>query len=412
MVRPGRFTVFLFALLISGALANNPRKVNRNKKVGSRSDYESTPPQVTKNDDFDWKLVQTAFLESRDNALLCSFSAKLLLHMIYEGTGSNSQTQQELNGPLQRSSGEPVSNINLINLPANDARKLVVANRIFADRSIQVTQKYAATVNSYYNASVQPVDFQQAQQAAQEINQWVAAGSQGQIQQLVTPDTVRDTIVMLANTVYFKGLWKEVFPNSATINQPFMKADGRSVVVPFMKQHSDHYYTVSKRLKAEALRLPYADGQFAMVLLLPFENSNLNEMLSALSADAIHEILTTMDEVEVQVELPRFRIEYKTSLKPVLQQLGINRIFQDDAELGGIARGGPTSVKVSDLFQKSVIEVDEKGSTASAASGSTLVFTIATEPENFVANRPFLFFIEEESTGTVLFVGKVEEPLS
>lgn len=90
--------------------------------------------------------------------------------------------------------------------------------------------------------------------------------------------------------------------------------------------------------------------------------------------------------------------------------MGINRIFQDNAELGLIFRGGPVPAKVSDVLQKTVIVVDEKGSTASSASGSSLVFTIASEPELFIVNRPFMFFIEEESTGAVVFAGKVENP--
>lgn len=370
-------------------------------------------PEPTQDDEFDWALIKTIFARSPGNAAVSSFSAKYLLNMLYEGTSARSQTQQELTGYLGRNISHNPTSPNIVKTMGaiqTNPDQLISASRIFADEQVSVTQKFTSTVSMIYNSSVENVNFQQGQQAAQNINRWVSEGTRGLIQELVTPQSITGSVLLLANTIYFKGLWTHIFPEAATATQPFQTGDGRTVQVPFMKQIADHYFSEPPQLNAKVLRLPYENGRFSMILILPNENSNLNQLLNALTADSIHQAIKSMEETEVKLELPRFKINHATSLKEDLQQLGINRIFQDNAELGGISRGGQLPVKVSDVFQKTVIVVDETGSTASSASGSSLVFTIASEPERFVADRPFLFFIEEESTGTVLFAGKVEDP--
>uniref|UniRef100_A0A1Q3FF16 Putative serine proteinase inhibitor n=1 Tax=Culex tarsalis TaxID=7177 RepID=A0A1Q3FF16_CULTA len=411
MTQKNRF--WCTVLLISLACNGESLATRRRPAVRSRNDELEPMPEPTKDDEFDWMLIKTIFSRSPGNAVVSTFSAKYLLNMLYEGTSAGTQTQQELSGHLGRNTGlnpNPPIIVKTMGAIQTNPDQLISASRIFADEQVSVTQKFTSTVSMIYNSSVENVNFQQGQQAAQTINHWVAEGTRGLIPELVTPQSITGSILLLANTIYFKGLWTHVFSEAATATQPFRTSDGRTVQVPFMKQIADHYFSESPQLNAKVLRLPYVNGRFSMILILPNKGSNMNQLQTVLSADSIHEAIKSLEETEVKLELPRFKIDHSTSLKEDLQQLGINRIFQENAELGGISRGGQLPVKVSDVFQKTVIVVDETGSTASSASGSSLVFTIATEPERFVADRPFLFFIEEESTGTVLFAGKVEDP--
>ncbi|XP_058833591.1 serine protease inhibitor 2-like [Topomyia yanbarensis] len=401
-------------LLISIVLIGNGGKSLAKRRSGVvRSRYADEEPNPTRDDEFDWQLIKNTFSKDRTNAALSTFLVKYLLNMLYEGTGTFSQTQRELSGPLGRTPGNYDSPkcVEIMNTLQGSSKRLHIASRVFADQQISVTQKYASTVGMYYNASVVSVDFQQPQQAANDINNWVSNGTQGQIRELVTTRDIQGSIMLLASTIYFKGLWRNVFPEAATMIQPFKTGDGRTVDVPSMKQIQNLYFSESSQLKAKLLRLPYEEGRFTMILLLPNEDSNINELVNALSGEAIHQAIRDMEDIEVKVQLPRFQIDYSSSMKEALQQLGIDRIFTDGAELSGIARGSSLPVKVSDLFQKTVIVVDEKGSTASSAAGSSLVYTIASDPEKFIIDRPFLFFIEEESTGTLLFAGKVEDPM-
>lgn len=380
---------------------------------GVKSRFEQDEPHPTQNDEFDWQLVKTSFANEESNAVISTFLVKYLLNMIYEGGSTYSQTQQELSGPLGRTPGayDTPKCLDIMTSLQTNVKRLYVSSKIFADDLINVSQKYASTIIMYYNSSIEHVNFAQPEKAVQIINDWISKGTQGQIRDFVSSQQVRGSVLLLASTIYFKGLWKNVFPEAATVNQPFYTGDGRTVNVPFMKQITYLYFSQSAQLNAKLLRLPYADSPFAMILMLPDENSNLNQLLAALSAESIHQAIESMEDVEVKLQLPRLSINYDSSLKSTLKQLGIKRIFEDNAELGGIARGGSLPIKVSDVFQKTIIIVDEKGSTASSAAGSSLVYTSLSHPEEFIVNRPFAFFIEEESTGTLLFVGKVEEPM-
>ncbi|XP_053689828.1 serine protease inhibitor 2-like [Sabethes cyaneus] len=378
-----------------------------------KSRFEQDEPQPTRDDDFDWKLIKNCFQNEQSNAAVSTFLVKYLLNMIYEGASIISQTQQELSEPLGRVPGatDTPNCVNLMAALQAGSKRLHVSSRMFADQLISVSQKYASTISMYYNASVEHINFGQPEKAVQQINDWISAGTQGQIRELVSLQQIRGSILLLASTIYFKGLWRNVFPEAATVSQPFRTGDGRTINVPSMKQITYLYYCQSQLLNAQFLRLPYEEGRFSMILMLPNENIDLNQFVRTLSAEAIHQAIGSMDEVEVKLQLPRFTINYGSSLKDTLKQLGIRRIFEDNAELGGISRGGGLPVKVSDVFQKTVIVVDEKGSTASSAAGSSLVYTSLTYPENFIVDRPFAFFIEEESTGTLLFAGKVEDPM-
>ncbi|XP_058456786.1 uncharacterized protein LOC131434154 [Malaya genurostris] len=406
---------FLWMVLLISIVCSSNGGISLAKRRSGiiRSRYIDEEPEPTRNDEFDWQLIKKTFNKEPTNAALSTFLVKYLLNILYEGTGTNSQTQRELSNPLGRTPGNfDVPNcVEIMNTLRNNSKRLHVASRVFADQLISVTQKYASTVALYYDASVVQVDFQQPQQAAEVINGWVSNGTQGQIQEVINARDIQGSVLVLASTIYFKGLWRNVFPESATVDYPFKTSDGRTINVPSMKQIQNLYYSESTQLKAKLLRLPYEEGRYTMILLLPDEDSNLNQLINALSGDAIHQAIRDMEDIEVKVQLPRFKIDFSNSMKEALQQLGINRIFEDNAELSGIARGSSLPLKASDIFQKTVIVVDEKGSTASSAAGSSLVYTIASDPEKFVVDRPFLFFIEEESTGTLLFAGKVEDPL-
>lgn len=387
-----------------------PSESGRTRKVQAR--FDQSEPSPTKDDHFDWLLIKQIFGQDSQNVALSSFSIKFLLNMLYEGSSIDSSTQRELGELLERSpqKHEPPRCAVVMKTLQRYPEQLLINSRIFADNLVNVAQKYATIIDIQYNASIVNVDFRQPEQAAETINQWVSNSTRGLIPQFVSPQSVRDSVMLLVNTIYFKGLWANVFSPSATTIQPFTTSFGQTVEVPFMKQILYHYYKDSEALKAKLLRLPYSDNKFSMILVLPNENSNINELVTNINPQSINEAINSMEEFEVKVQLPRFHIEYDSSLKASLQQLGINRIFQDNAELSGIFRGGQLTAKVSDVLQKTVLIVNEEGSTAGSASGSSLVFTIASEPEKFIADRPFLFFIEEESTGTIVFVGKVENP--
>lgn len=208
-----------------------------------------------------------------------------------------------------------------MNTLTKNAEQFLVSSRVFADSMVAVSQKYATILDMQYNASIDNVSFQEPEIAANTINSWVSNSTRGMIPKMVRAQNIRDSVLLLLNAIYFKGLWVNVFLPSATSIQPFRTASGQTVQVPFMKQIQDHYYADSKELNAQLVRLPYADGRFSMIVVLPNVNSNLNELLNALTSESINEAIRSMDETEVNLQLPRFQIDYDCSLKSGLQQV-------------------------------------------------------------------------------------------
>uniref|UniRef100_A0A240PKA4 Serpin domain-containing protein n=1 Tax=Anopheles epiroticus TaxID=199890 RepID=A0A240PKA4_9DIPT len=412
----GRWTVLccVFAL----TLAATPRKFLQNR---FSVDYE--PFEGPWSDDFDWGVIKEVLHKAAGNAVISPLSVKALLTLLYEGSASRSETERELLQALSGGNALAVSKLQADLLsykqqPQQRQQNLLITDRVFHDVSVTIMQKYHSIIEARYNATTQAVDFQNTVAAAAEINQWIAQNTRGKIESLIKPDTLQDALMLLINTIYFKGSWLIPFPTNATVPRQFYTTRTKAAspyggprTVPFMKQRERiFYYKHSDQLGAQFLRLPYDTNQLSMIVVLPDEQLTLNQLLARLTPQAVHQTLADMSEEEVEIELPQFSITYSSSLRECLQQLGISRVFTDQAELPLISRGRTTPLKVSTILQKSCIFVDEQGTEASAATEGTLVFTILNQPIKFIANRPFLFLIYDEGKGNWLFAGKVEDP--
>uniref|UniRef100_A0A2M3ZEA7 Putative serine proteinase inhibitor n=1 Tax=Anopheles braziliensis TaxID=58242 RepID=A0A2M3ZEA7_9DIPT len=366
------------------------------------------------NDEFDWRLIKEILPKVSGNVVLSPISVKTLLALLYEGSATRSETQRELSRTLGIDDPQAVSKLqeDLRRYKNQSAEGLLITDRVFHNVSIPVTHKYRIIINDQYNASTEEINFGDPEAASVHINRWISHNTGGLIEDVVRPDTLRDTLLLLINTIYFRGNWVEPFPLNATAERPFYATrrptTGKAI---FMKQRERlFHHRRSAELGAQILRLPYQQNQLAMIVVLPEEGQSLDQLLERLTPDVVHRELTELFEEEIDLELPKFNIRHAGSLREPLQRLGLTRIFSDQAELPLIARGLSTPLKVSTILQKSCIQVDEQGTQASAATESSLVFTILSEPVKFIANRPFLFLILDESKGTWLFAGKVEDP--
>uniref|UniRef100_A0A2C9GUI8 Serpin domain-containing protein n=1 Tax=Anopheles culicifacies TaxID=139723 RepID=A0A2C9GUI8_9DIPT len=408
----GRWTVLccVFALTI----AATPRKILMNR---ISVDYQ--PFEGRWNDDFDWGVIKEVLHKAPGNAVISPLSVKALLALLYEGSASKSETERELLRALSGDNDESVSKLqNDLLQYKQQQRNLLITDRVYHDVSVTIMQKYHSIIDARYGATVEAIDFQDNASAAAKINEWIAQNTRGNIQNIVKPDTLQDALLLLINTIYFKGSWAMSFPPNATVDRPFYAGRKTTAsrfvtprITPFMKQRERiFYYKHSNTLNAQFLRLPYDINQLSMIVVLPDEQLSLSQLLTRLTPQAVHQALADMTEEEVEIELPRFTITYSNSMRECLQQLGISRVFSDQAELPLISRGRSTPLKVSTILQKSCILVDEQGTEASAATEGTLVFTILKHPIKFIANRPFLFLIYDEGKGNWLFAGKVEDP--
>ncbi|CAD6996592.1 serine protease inhibitor 27A [Ceratitis capitata] len=391
----------------------------------------ATPPPVNAYDDFDdyvpyrsdaldhfsWSLIKLVLQEEQENVIISPFSVKLSLALLAEAAGNGSQTQRELYSTLtdikQPDNLRGFYRKSLAVLKKdNPFYTLNVESKLFTDLAVEPQQRFAAILNSYYHTDIERLDFTKSNAAAQTINDWCSNVTQGRLTQLVNEGNVRNNVLLMANVLYFNGLWRHPF--NTTFDGVFFHTPQKQVRAEYMEQTDFFYYYNDAALDAKILRLPYKGKKFSMFLLLPKTMGNIELLTQNLANDQLKRMQWAMEAVKVKVTMPKFKFDFDKNLKPTLQQLGINDIFTSEASLPGLARGSAVSglLKVSNVFQKSGIDVNEKGTEAVASTVVEVENKFGGTPliEEFNVNQPFIFFIEEEATGNIIFAGKVLVP--
>ncbi|XP_068921650.1 antithrombin-III [Petaurus breviceps papuanus] len=298
---------------------------------------------------------------------------------------------------------------------ANKSSELVAANRLFGEKSLTFNETYQDISEVVYGAKLQPLDFRGNPELSRvTINDWVANKTEGLITDVIPKDAITDlTVLVLVNTIYFKGLWKSKFSPENTKKELFHKADGEQCWASMMYQENKFRYShVRGSSQVEVLELPYKGDDITMVLILPKPDKSLAKVERDLTPDILREWLDGLEETLLAVHVPRFRIEDNFSVKDNLQQMGLDDLFNPErAKLPGIIAEGQRDLFVSDAFHKAFLEVNEEGSEAAAStavviSGRSLNFNRVT----FKANRPFLVLIREVALNTIIFMGRISNP--
>lgn len=382
------------------------------------------PYQQKRHVEFDLNILKEVLKHQNSNVVLSPFSVKILLSLIYEASdttfgSSVSNTKRELATVIQNESIEDTRKFYKELLESaqvqNENFDLNIATNFFVDDFIEVINKYQQIAKTHYDASLEKVSYSKPVEAAAKINAWVWESTRGRLREIVTPDALEGAVITLINVIYFKGLWTFPFPELPNNAKPFYVARGKPTTALYMEQNGQFYYDNSSELGAQILRLPYRGNKLAMFFILPNEGSSVQQVLDRLDNESLHRALWYMDQSEVNVTIPKFKIDFSETLNEPLQVIGIREIFSQNASLPLLARGrgARDEVRVSRIFQKAGITINEVGSEAYAATEIQLVNKFGGDGvQIFTANRPFLFFIEDEDFGTMLFAGKVEEPFA
>lgn len=375
-------------------------------------DDEFVPASEKENFDvFDWQLCKQLSAQESGNVVVSPVSIKLVLAMLYEGAAGNTARELErtLHLPERLQTRKKFTAV-LDSLMIKKAEYLLdVGTRMFVSKDVNLRPRYSKILQSFYNASIQNMDFGQPAQAAQIVNSWVSEATNGRIKSMFTEDTVSpSTVMLLVNAIYFKGLWRYPFNESNTKEDVFQVTPTHSVKVPFMTMERDLYWSESVELDSAILRLPYMGKKYSMFIVLPNKPDGLNRLLNTVSPTLLRNQLFHMDKALVHVRLPKFSFDFTAKLEDTLQALGIRDLFNAaQAHLPGIARD--RSLYVSKIIQKAGLEVNERGTTAFASTGMEVRNKFGGDVY-FHAKHPFMFFIQDETTGTVIFVGKLKNP--
>jgi serpin B len=254
------------------------------------------------------------------------------------------------------------------------------------------------------------VDFRHApEQARKQVNDWVSEQTNKRIQDLLPKGSVEPrTTLVLANAIYFKAHWQNEFNPSFTGPGPFTLLDGSTVHVLMMQNHSEEKYAYAEGDGWQAISLPYKGGLADMVILLP-KLGTFNDFEASLTAEKYKAIVSALMSERVILSVPKFKFEAALGLKEALVGMGMQDAFTENvADLSGM--DGTHLLYLSDAFHKAFIAVDEKGTEAAAATAAVAVPASMPMGKDMQINRPFLFFIRDVPSGTVLFMGRVLDP--
>lgn len=286
--------------------------------------------------------------------------------------------------------------------------KLAIANSIWYRNTFTVEQPFIDINRKYFSAEVAAVDFS-SPDAVTAINNWVSSNTNNLIPRIV--ENIPDLMVMyLINAVYFKGSWRYRFDESMTEPRPFWPAGASMTEVPTMIQKEDLQYLDGDGF--QAVELPYNQGNFTMTILLPDQGSSPGALIRRLTRENWETWSTNFIQAEVILSLPKFRYEYEENgMIEALTKMGMGVAFDEQrADFTRINRNG--NLFISEIKHKTFIETNEEGTEAAAVTSVGVGITSAgpNGPVYFVVDRPFVYFISEKSTGTMLFMGTVRRP--
>lgn len=294
--------------------------------------------------------------------------------------------------------------------------ELATANAQWVQAGHELRPEYLALVRETYRAALEEVDFEGATEAARaRINAWVDTQTKGRIRDLVPPGVLTVlTRLVLVNAIYFKGSWSAPFDPRATRDEPFHPLDNAPVRAPFMRRTGP--YRLVEDHDAQAIELPYGDGALTMVVL-PRKRAGLPALEKALGGTWLDEILAQFDREdprEVEVHLPRFRVEASFRLDDVLQRLGARRAFDRAQADFSEMTADPAGFYIGAVLHRAFVEVNEEGTEAAAATAVMMLLGAAVVapplPPIFRADDPFLFLIRDRRTKLVLFLGRLLDP--
>ena len=375
---------------------------------------------VSGNTDFALNLYQL-LKEEDGNFFYSPFSISTALAMTYGGARNEtaeqmaealgfSLEQQELHAALNtldqaiNSRGEGAE--------GKDGQpfSLKVVNAVWGQKGFEFLNEYLDLLAENYGAGLRILDFAAVPEDARKIiNDWVAKETEDRIKDLLPPGSIKEiTRMVLTNAIYFSGAWLKPFDEDLTSDGTFNPLDGHQVTVSMMQQSETLGYTAGNGY--QAVELKYDGEELSMVILLP-ETGGFEAFENTLDGATLNAIIDNLESSTVNLTMPKFEFDSSFSLKAALSALGMPVAFSDNADFSGMT--GQRDLLISDVVHKAFVAVDEAGTEAAAATGVIMGLTSAPGggPATMTIDRPFIFLIRDIATDTILFSGRVVNPL-
>ncbi|XP_032105970.1 serpin B6 isoform X1 [Sapajus apella] len=369
------------------------------------------------NGTFALNLLKTLGEGNSKNVFFSPMSMASALAMVYMGAQGNTAVQMAQVLSLNKSGGGGdvhqgfQSLLTEVNKPGTQYL-LRTANRLFGEKSCDFLSSFRDSCQKFYQAEMEELDFiSAAENSRKHINTWVAEKTEGKIAELLSPGTVDSlTKLVLVNAIYFKGNWDKQFPKEDTEERPFKVSKKEKKPVQMMFKKSTFKKTYIGEIFTQILVLPYVGQELNMIIMLPDETTDLRTVEKEITYEKFIEWtrLDMMDEEEVEVFLPRFKLEESYDMERVLRNLGMTDAFEvGKADFSGMSKA---DLFLSKVVHKSFVEVNEEGTEAAAATAAIVMLRCARFTPRFCADHPFLFFIQHSKTNGILFCGRFSSP--
>lgn len=367
---------------------------------------------------FTSNLYQTVARNNSENLFLSPFSIATVLSMVYLGARSN--TAKQLENILNAFSFQDKIHMafqEYMNILQSESKNFTLksANRIYANQKLLVSNDYKTELTKFYLSTIESVDFNKnAAQTKDAINQWVEDYTNGKIKNLIPDNALTPaTLLVLINAIYFKGRWAEKFPEEATSKREFFLSVGKQIEHDMMYISDKFFIKMDENLGCKILELPYVGNSLSMFVVLPDEIDGLSALEQKLNPGFFHSLAERKGfrKSEVEVFLPKFRLETRFELKDILVNMGLTDLFdKEKSDLSGMASDNKR-LYVSKVIHKAFVEVNEEGTEAAAATAGLVMCALSLEMGiEFKADHPFMFSIIDKRSKAVLFVGRVTNP--
>uniref|UniRef100_A0A8C5MPR1 Leukocyte elastase inhibitor n=1 Tax=Leptobrachium leishanense TaxID=445787 RepID=A0A8C5MPR1_9ANUR len=371
------------------------------------------------NGTFALNLFQRLSEDNKSNLFFSPFSVSSALAMVFLGTKGN--TAAQMSQVLQFDKAKALHTdfqtlISDINKPGMDYL-LRTANRLYGEKSFTFLDEFLGSTKKYYHADLQSVDFcTKAEECRKEINTWVEQKTEGKIQDLLPSGSVDAlTRLVLVNAIYFKGNWANQFDKQATKEMPFRINKNDTKPVQMMYKKAKYQMTYIPDLLTKVIELPYVNNELSMLILLPDDIEDSTTGLEKLELDLTFSKFMEwtnpemMEKDEVELLLPKFKMENNYDLESALISMGMSDAFDvEKSDFSGMS--GSRDLVLSKVVHKSFVEVNEEGTEAAAATGAVVMLRCARYVQRITCDHPFLFYIIHKESRSILFFGRFCSP--
>jgi len=412
--------------LIEGDLEKEKETDNNEEAEKNQDGKESAPKKpVTKPENIEAVIVAnnrfaldfySKIKEEEENIFFSPYSLSVALAMTYEG--ARNKTEEEMRNVFYFPKEDSFRRQSYLSLDSwltreETEHELNIANALWAQKDFPFLQEYFDIITAYYQGLIENLDFIKDPEGSRiKINKWVEEKTKEKIKDLIPKGLINNlTRLVLTNAIYFKGEWVQEFDKKETKETDFYVTPEKTVKVDMMRRLDEEaefpYY---EKENLQILEMPYSGEETSMLVLLP-KKHNLEEIEKQLTLENLSTWQDNLEEQEVRVYFPKFKLETKYLLKEVLMQMGMPSAFTGFADFSGMT--GKKDLMIDQVIHQAFVEVDEKGTEAAAATAVIMLPTAMPEGPIipvFRADRPFIFLIQEKETGSILFMGRVLNP--